>query len=200
MNDCAETPSVQVTIHDFGSMTIVQEVRNLKTARPKRGATLIVGSEGYLSGGAGGVSAYDPDGKLIRKLSGPNEDHFGNFVKAVRSRKREDLNADVEEGHISTAVVHVGNISQRLGRPASPSEIERALEGLNVNENVVEKFRDIQQHLTDNNIDIEKTQLTLGPWLKIDSENERFIDNSTANAMLTRDYRKPFVVPAANEI
>lgn len=200
MNDCAETPSVQVTIHDFGSMSVVQEVRNLKTARPKRGATLIVGTEGYLSGGAGGTSVYDPDGRLIQKLSGPSEDHFANFVKAVRSRKRADLNAEVEEGHISTAVVHVGNLSQRLGRPASPREIERVLETLNVNENVVETFREIQQHLADNGVDIEKTPLTIGPWLEIDSDNERFVNSPTANAMLTRDYRKPFVVPPANEI
>ncbi len=196
LDDCAETPSVQVTIHDFGPITIVQEVRNLKTASPKRGSTLIVGTEGYLSGG----SVYDPDGKLVQKLSGPNEDHFANFIKAVRSRKRQDQNAEVEEGHVSTAVIHVANISQRLGKPASPREIQQALEALNVNENVVETFAEIRQHLTDNGVDIEKTPLTLGPWLAIDSDNERFTDSAATNAMVTRDCRKPFVVPAENEI
>ncbi|MCU0917346.1 MAG: Gfo/Idh/MocA family oxidoreductase [Planctomycetes bacterium] len=200
LDDCAETPSVQVTIHDFGTMTVVQEVRNLKTASPKRGSTLIVGTEGYLSGGSGGTSVYDPDGKLIQKLSGPNEDHFANFVKAVRSRKREDLNADIEQGHLSTAVVHVANISQRLGKPASPKEIQQALEALQVNENVVETFAEIRQHLADNGVDTEKTPLTLGPWLEINSDRERFVKNKAANAFLTRDYRKPFVVPAENRI
>jgi len=200
LDDCAETPSVQVTIHDFGPTTVVQEVRNLKTADAKRGATLIVGTEGYLSGGAGGVSAYDPDGKLIQKLSSPNEDHFANFIKAVRSRKRQDQNAEVEEGHISTAVVHVANISQRLGKTASAKEIQKALEALKVNENVVETFAEIRQHLTDNGVDIEKTPLTLGPWLAIDSDNEKFIDSPSANSMVTRECRKPFVVPAENEI
>jgi predicted dehydrogenase len=196
LDDCGETPSVQVSIHDFGPTTVVQEVRNLKTAAPKRGSSLIVGTEGYLSGG----SVYDPDGKLVQKLSGPGEDHFANFVKAVRSRKREDLNADIEEGHISTAVIHVGNISQRLGKPASPKEIQQALEALKVNENVVETFAEIRRHLTDNGVDIDKTPLTLGPWLTIDSDRERFVKNKAANAMLTRDYRKPFVVPSAKEI
>jgi hypothetical protein len=64
----------------------------------------------------------------------------------------------------------------------------------------VETFREIQQHLADNGVDIEKTPLTIGPWLEIDSDNERFVNSPTANAMLTRDYRKPFVVPPANEI
>jgi predicted dehydrogenase len=200
LDDCGETPSVQVTIHDFGPTTVVQEVRNLKTAAPKRGATLIVGTEGYLSGGAGGTSVYDPDGKLVQRLSGPNEDHFANFIQAVRSRRREDQNADIEEGHISTAVVHVANLSQRLGQPASPRDIQQALGGLNVNENVVETFAEIRQHLRDNGIDVEKTPLTLGPWLTINSDRERFVKNKAANAMLTRDYRQPFVVPAAEAI
>ena len=197
MDDCAETPSVQVTIHDFGPTTVVQEVRNLKTARAKRGSMYILGTEGYLSGS----SVYDPDGNLVEKLTPlPSADHFDNFVQAVRSRNRQGLNAEIEEGHVSTAVVHVANISQRLGKPASPGEIQRTLETLKVNENVVETFVEIRQHLTNNGVDIEKTPLTLGPWLAINPDRERFIKNRAANTMRTRDYRKPFVVPARNEI
>jgi Oxidoreductase family, C-terminal alpha/beta domain len=48
-----------------------------------------------------------------RKEGGSN---WENFIKAVRSRKREDLNADIEEGHLSSALVHLSNISYRLGR------------------------------------------------------------------------------------
>ena len=34
----------------------------------------------------------------------------------MRSRKHEDLNAPIEEGAISTTLVHLANISYRLGR------------------------------------------------------------------------------------
>ena len=34
----------------------------------------------------------------------------------MRSRKRSDLNADIEEGYLSTQLVHLANISYRLGR------------------------------------------------------------------------------------
>ncbi len=34
----------------------------------------------------------------------------------MRSRKKEDLNAPIEEGHISSALVHLANASYRLGR------------------------------------------------------------------------------------
>ena len=46
----------------------------------------------------------------------PDVDHYTNFIEAVRANSREKLNAEVEEGHRSTAVCHVGNISYRLGR------------------------------------------------------------------------------------
>ncbi len=42
--------------------------------------------------------------------------HFANFFAAVRSRKREDLNAEIEEGAASCILMHLGNIAYRLGR------------------------------------------------------------------------------------
>lgn len=42
--------------------------------------------------------------------------HFSNWVKAMRSRKHEDLNADVEQGHLSTSICHLAKISCKLGR------------------------------------------------------------------------------------
>jgi predicted dehydrogenase len=195
-NDCGETPNVQITIHDFGPITVVQEVRGLKTGPAKPNAMVIVGTEGYLAGG----TVYDPKGEQVLQLPGRNVSHFDNFIQAVRSRKREEQNAEITEGHLSTALIHVANISQRLGKPSSPKEIQQALEALKVNENVVETFDEIRKHLDQNGVDIDKTPLTLGPWLAIDSDKEKFVDNAAADAMLTRDYRKPFVVPGENEI
>ncbi|MEP6716412.1 MAG: gfo/Idh/MocA family oxidoreductase, partial [Terriglobia bacterium] len=43
-------------------------------------------------------------------------DHFANFIGAVRTRKREELTAEIEEGAISTTLVHLANISYKLGR------------------------------------------------------------------------------------
>ena len=200
-DDAGETPNTQVTIHDFGETTIVQEVRNLKTAGPRRGGSIFIqGTKGYMVSSLGANKAYDPEGNLMDEIKGENEDHFANFIKAVKSRKREDQNADILEGHISTGVVHVGNISQQLGSPASPAEIIEKLKTLDVNTDVVKDFQDIQKHLADNDVDIEKQKLSLGPWLEIDSDAETFVNNPAADAFLTRDYRKPFVVPAADAI
>jgi hypothetical protein len=42
--------------------------------------------------------------------------HFMNFVDCVKSRKREDLNSEVEVGHISTTQALLGCIAYRTGR------------------------------------------------------------------------------------
>jgi Oxidoreductase family, C-terminal alpha/beta domain len=42
--------------------------------------------------------------------------HFANFIDCVRSRKKEDLHAPIEEGPISATLVHLANASYRLGR------------------------------------------------------------------------------------
>lgn len=59
-----------------------------------------------------GVDAARKEGEWVEK----GGDHFGNFLKAVRSRKKEDLHGPVETAHYSSSIAHLGNISYRLGR------------------------------------------------------------------------------------
>jgi len=77
------------------------------------------GSQGYLSVDAedfgrfrtslGREQAPGPSGSDIG-------DNWANFVAALRSGKYSDLNAPIEEGAISTTLVHLANISYRVGR------------------------------------------------------------------------------------
>lgn len=57
-----------------------------------------------------GPFAEDPRDKI------KNQPHFDNFIAAVRSRRVGDLNADVEEGHKSSLMAHLGNIAYRVKR------------------------------------------------------------------------------------
>jgi predicted dehydrogenase len=58
---------------------------------------------------------YKP-GPAIPDTGGKEESHFQNFINCVRSRRREDLNCEVLEGHMSTALCHLANIAFRTGR------------------------------------------------------------------------------------
>jgi predicted dehydrogenase len=195
--DAGETPNTQVCIFDFGDKTIVSETRGLKTERFKfGGSNIFYGTEGIIAGG----SLFDLDGNLIRAFKGDSENHFANFLKAVRSRKREDQNAEILEGHQSSALCHIGNVSWRLGRQVTPSELRADISKIKVHEDVMETLERTLSHLADNKIDLEKTKLTLGPWLEFEPGREVFKGNERANQLLTREYRKPFVVPSERDV
>ncbi len=121
--------------------------------------------------------------------------HHANFLKAVRSRNHADLNADILEGHISSSLCHLGNISYRVGTETPREEIREAIKS---DREALDSFQRFESHLGANGVDLDKTRAALGPWLQFDSENERFIGGfnyQKANELLTREYRPPFVVP-----
>jgi predicted dehydrogenase len=59
--------------------------------------------------------AYKP-GPAIPNIEGQEGSHFQNFIDCVRSRKRENLNCEILEGHMSTSLCHLANIAFRTGR------------------------------------------------------------------------------------
>lgn len=82
--------------------------------------------------GAAGVTFYGSEGTMrvdhfgYRTLLGPNREpgpaasaapnEYERFLAGVRSRNRADLGAEIEDGHLSTALCHLGNISLWLRR------------------------------------------------------------------------------------
>ena len=199
--DAAQTPNTQIAVHDYGDLTYVQEIRGLETPKFKRhGGAIFVGAEGYVGMAAGSSALFDRSGKLVRKFAGPSEDHFDNFVRAVRSRRIGDLNSDILGGHLSAGLCHMGNISYLLGRKAPPKEILAQLASRKLHDDSRDTFERTRKHLADNGVDIAKSQLTLGPWLLFDGDKELFPGNAEANALLTRRYRKPFVVPGETDL
>ena len=202
--DDAETPNTQVVFHDYAKAPLIFEVRGLseKTGSSsmdkfpaKNGGSVCVNI--HCEGGLvhvpnyTGATAYDNDGKKIVEFKG-SESHYENLIKAVRSHKVSDLHADILEGHLSSALCHTGNISYRLGRQKSPDEIREALK---TDSAALEAVGRMQEHLAANGVDLNKTPAMLGAVLKMDPKTERFIGNNEANKLLTREYRKPFVVP-----
>src|SRR5690606_30110774 len=123
--------NTQICIHMFGDRTLVFEVRGLKTEalRGAKVGNIFHGSEGYVVMTAYNKgAAFDLNGNMVRQFSGGSDSlHYENFLKAVRSRNYQDLNADIEEGHLSSALCHLGNISYRLGSPLMPSDARVAL-------------------------------------------------------------------------
>ena len=136
--------------------------------------------------------AYDKEGNEIKRWDGGGN-HFENFINAVRSRKHTDLTAEAEEGHISAALCHTANVSYQLGKQLPPEAIRDAVKN---NSELGEALGRMEEHLAANHGDLKQTPATLGALLNIDPQTERATFNRAANRLFTRDYRKPFIVPA----
>jgi hypothetical protein len=201
--DAGETPNTEVIVLDYGPKTLVFEVRGLKT-KPYKGAgvgIVVEGSDGYVvmtSYGKG--AAFDKSGKLVQPFEGGGN-HHGNFIKAVRSRKKEDLNADILEGHLSSALCHLGNISYRLGNTMSTEEALDRLKAVKTSDNTQDTMDRTVEHLSQNGVKLDgATQFRCGEYLKFDPKTETFPGNTVATEMCSREYRKGFEVPAAGKV
>ena len=118
--------------------------------------------------------------------------HHENWTKAIRTRKATELNAEILEGHLSSALCHTGNISLLLGKKQAPGAI---LEKVKAHKEATDSYERMAEHLGKNGVDIAKEQLTLGEFLTMNPKTEKFIDNAAADKLLTREYRAPYIVP-----
>ena len=199
--DDGETANTQIIYHGYEKAPMIFEVRGLPENKDSKnmdkfkgaGVGVVVECEGgyVVVPNYAGAIAYDKDGKEIKKWEGSG-DHFKNFIDACRSRRVDDLNADILEGHLSSALCHTGNISYRLGQKEKPEAILEKIKGDTF---AADTFERMKEHLAKNDVDVVKDKLTLGPVLKMDPKTERFIDHDAANGMLKDKYRPPFVVP-----
>ncbi|MBI1790029.1 MAG: Gfo/Idh/MocA family oxidoreductase [Acidobacteria bacterium] len=150
--DQAQTPNTQTVTWQYADGShIIGEIRGLYTGEPM--SWDFFGTKGHLHLFADGRFQItmgrnkqpEPETPLP-----PDRDntHYRNFTDAVRSRRWETLNAEINETHLSTALCHLGNIAYRLGRE-----------------------------------------------LHFDPAAEKFVNDREADQLLTREYRKPYVVP-----
>jgi predicted dehydrogenase len=127
--DDQETPNTQTATFDYGDSQIVFEVRGLLTGgeggmTPGGGGNaigdLFYGSEGWMAIDGRGFQVYkgEKNEKVLDEKAdaGEAQEHVANFLSAVRSRKPEELTADIEVGVISASLVHLANASYRTGR------------------------------------------------------------------------------------
>jgi predicted dehydrogenase len=129
-DDDQETPNTQVATFEFDGLGkkkfLVFEVRHwmsnheagIGEGNKKDSNTIgniFYGSKGYMVVGGGYKTFLGREQEPGPARSGGGN-HFQNFLDAVRSRKPSDLNAEIEEGAMSTVLVHLANISYRLGR------------------------------------------------------------------------------------
>jgi predicted dehydrogenase len=129
-DDDQETPNTMTASHEFNvngkPKMMTFEVRHWYSNNE-------AGINGNRPGNTIGNTFYGSDGYLVidnynkyysfmgrEQKPGParteRDKHFENFIEGVRSRKAGDLNAEIEEGAMSCVLMHLANVSYRLGR------------------------------------------------------------------------------------
>ena len=106
------------------------------------------GSEGYMLKDVNHWQTFLGKDKVPGEKGSGTDNHYQNFVDAIRANDHSVNNAPIEEGFYSCALIHLANISYRLGRT-----------------------------------------------LYFDPDIMRFKQDEEANALLTKEYREPFIVP-----
>ncbi len=197
-DDQGQTPNTQMAVFEYGDVLLVFEVRGL--VGKHKGFPFKVQNEYYTDEGVIRAGRFYPrkggQGERLARFDvrvTPGG-AWGSFVRVVRSRKALDLNAPVEHGHYSSALCHLANISYRLGEQVP---FNAKAKTLGDNPRVVETFMNLQENLKGVGVKLEETRYRLGRVLTVDPKSEQFSGEGAkeANALLTRNYRKPFTVP-----
>jgi predicted dehydrogenase len=151
LTDGGETPDVQQVTYRFNKTVVTWTTSEIGEGDP---LTLnIYGTKGMMTLLRSGFkikpeTMAKPDSKerlplmdaMEVKGADLNVPHIRNFLDCVKSRQRP--NADVEEGHRTAVMCHLGNISTRLGRTlAWDAAEERITEDVEANQWLMKPYR-----------------------------------------------------------
>ena len=195
--DQGQTPNTQLTMFDFGEVKLLHEVRGLVADDQWKISDEFYTDEGVIRDGKF-FAKGESDGMPIENAPPPGAPeqgprHMQDFIDCVRSRNREDLHAEILEGHRSALLVHLGNTSYRLGEDVPFDGLTRAFDG---DKMFHESFQDMKRHLADaGGQELANSTYRLGRTLSFDAQAEKFLGDPDANQLLSRRYRGPFAVP-----
>jgi len=133
-DDKREVPDYQMATFDYGNFALSLEAGEFTPYMKKSGPEIrfsvdfpdwmqnstrieILGTERmmYVGRMGGGWQVFEKDGQIVAQEPGyyPLEAHIKNFLDCVRSRNQP--NGNILEGHNSSVLIHLANLSHRAG-------------------------------------------------------------------------------------
>jgi predicted dehydrogenase len=124
-DDDQETPNTLVSTFKYPEQNkmLVFEVRHWMTNHEGFGSgpsnavgVTFYGSEGYMQLRYFSYATFLGRDRQPGPTASGGRNEWATFIRGVRSRKREDLGVDIEDGHLSATLGHLANVSYRLNR------------------------------------------------------------------------------------
>jgi len=210
--DDAETPNTLVSVMEFDEAPLIFEVRGLGRKKGMRAMDVYRKSSvgvavqcenGYVNvSETGAAVAYDNAGNRLEVFEGSdNAAHRKNWITALRERKVK--HGILEEGHYSTCLCHLANISYLTGAEKSNAQLADAVASNLVTKEAYWRTLD---HLKANEVNLDETKPIVGPLLQVDRKHEMLMhsDKVVADAanscpIRKRTGRAPFTIPVIND-
>ncbi len=145
-----ETPNTQTATYTYADGTLLElgtrgRYTNHEGSQGQEVGNLFFGSEGWLeiSGSTWKAFRRREREPFAGSKDGEREgNHWGNFLEAVRAGKDDGLHSDIVEGHLSTTLCHLANISYRLGRSLTfKGETERFVNDAEADAHLTRAYR-----------------------------------------------------------
>jgi len=208
-DDAGNTPNVHYAIFETDKFPTLIALSNLPGGKDLKGSWNTTGGRpasgpssgyvvacegGYLLGSRQNGRAIDRDGKEIRKFKGSDIVflHVQNFFDAMRSRDRDELNAEAQIGHDSTGWCNLANVGYQTASSFNAEQL--AVAGSHLEAWPV-LMKELESQLAPLKINV--SDLKVSPKLQHDAKTELFTGDhaEVANRFLKRTYRKGYVVP-----
>jgi hypothetical protein len=193
---------------NFETVPLIFEVRGLGRKKGMRAMDVYRKSSvgvvaqcenGYINiSETGAAVVYDNLGQKVEALEGAdNGAHRKNWIKALQTRKV--VHGLIEEGHYSTSLCHLSNLSYLAGAEKSNAQLAEAVAS---DLAAREAYDRTLEHLKANEVDLEATKPVLGALLQVDAKREMVTareqvvaDAANNHPIRKRTGRAPFIVP-----
>lgn len=198
-DDQGETPNTQFGVAEYpNGQKVIISIRNVDYDGYERQVEnrfyfedggMIIGNE-YFSPDGDRQSLHD----LLEVAKITPGGNAGSFVTACRAGDPGMVNASMFEGHYSSALGHLMNISYRLGQKAPFSEDVTGFD----HPVIQEQFGFFHSHMRDGvGLNSNEHNYKCGPWLTFDSDSEKFTGEfaHNANLLLRNPSRTGFEIP-----
>jgi len=144
-DDAQEWPDTQIITYEYPNKIMTYEMRIWSKPRlfeATEGAA-IYGDNGWLLISNTGWKHFDAKGQVVKEMTGraPLGLHVRNFLDAVKSRKRESLNQEIAQGHVSSVMCHAGNIAWRTGKKLKLDPKRESFDDAEANKYIGREYR-----------------------------------------------------------